>query len=394
MILEAKKMEKKIPKKIILLVILISVISVSLCGCWNYRDLEKMLLVSGFAIDKNEAGDKYLLTIEVIDYEMSGVQAKQSAKQIQSEGKTIFEAIRNVINIIGRRLYWAHANMVIISEDIAKEGINPTLDFIARDAELRSEMYVLISKEKTARDVLLQQMLISQTSSDNIENMLVEQKDIGDAPDVHVYDFMENLHLAGSIIPAVQLMENMGIKTATLAGTAVFKGDKLVGYLNLTDSKFLIFTRNEIKKGLITVNENPENKVDNITLEIFKSKTKIKPSYTNNRLTMNIDISTEVSIAEMATSIDFSDKKNIGKLKKDAEDKVKSSVESIVKKVQQEYGIDIFKFDKIIKAEEPKLWKQIEPDWDNVFKELNCNVNVNIKIRNCGFSSKAIKEGA
>ncbi|PYG87775.1 spore germination protein KC [Ruminiclostridium sufflavum DSM 19573] len=385
-------MKKKLySAKLILLSGLILLNSIALCGCWNYRDIEKSSLVSGFAIDKNKAGDKYMLTVEIIDYEMSGKEAKQSAKYIQSEGKTVFDAIRNVIDILGKRLYWAHASIVIISEEIAKEGIIPAIDLILRDAEIRSEMYILISTEKTAGEVLLQDPLVSQTSSDIIEYMLAEQKDVSKAPAVEVYKFLNDYESGGSAIPAIKLTEHMSKKTAEIAGTAIFKTDKLIGYLNTNESKCFLFVRNEIKRGLITLNENSINDTDNITLEIFKSKTKLKPSYADNKLTMNIDILTEVSIAEMSTSVDYSSEKNIGKLKKDAEEKIKASIEAVIKKVQLEYNSDIFDFGTIVKAYKPSVWRQIEQDWDeSIFKGLEVAVNVRIKIRNCGFSSKPL----
>lgn len=378
--------------KALFLLMLILINTLSLCGCWNYIDVEKLLIVSGVAIDKNIHGDKYLLTIEIIDYEMAGKEAKQGAKFIQSEGKTIFEAIRKVINIVGRKLYWSHADIVIVNEEIAKEGMIPVLDFVLRDPEVRSEMYILISKEKTAREVLLQDMLISHTSSESIANMLDKQKNINEAPDVQIYNFLNDMLTDGSVLPAIHLVDNMNKKTAAIAGTAIFKSDKLIGYLDVDESKYLLFIRNKVKNGLITLNENSSNAMDNITLEIFKSKTKVKPSYINNKLTMNIDIWTEVAIGEMATTEDFTSEKNSHKIKKDAADKIKSSIEKLVKNVQQKYDADIFDFGQIIKADKPKVWKQLESDWDKNFKDLNINVNVTIKIRNSGFSSKPIKK--
>lgn len=376
--------------KFILLAVLIVTNSIYFCGCWNYKDIETSLIVSGVAIDKNKAGDEYLLTVEVLDFEM-GKEAKQGTKFIESQGKTIFDAIRNAINIVGKRLFWSHANIAVVSEEIAKEGLIPVLDFIYRDSEVRSEMSILISKEKTAKEILLQELLLSQASTDNIHNMLDEQNISGKFPNVPVYKLIDYIKSANAVLPAVEIKEVLGKKTAVLTSTAIFREDKLIGYINISESQDLLFVENEIKGGLITFGINNNNKTDNISLEIFKSKTKVKPCYVDNKLTMDIDIKVDASIAELQTSVNYINGKNFEILKKSAEKYVKTSIENLIQKTQQEYNADIFNFGAKIKGDMPKVWKSIEGNWKNgIYKNLKTNVKVYIKIRNSAFLKKAI----
>lgn len=376
--------------KFILLAVLIITNSIYLCGCWNYKDIEKSLIISGVAIDKNKAGDKYLLTTEVLDFEM-GKEAKQGTRFIESEGKTVFDAVRNAINIVGKKLYWAHANIAVVSEKVAKEGLIPVLDFIYRDSEVRTEMNILISKEKTAKELLMQEMLLSQASSDNIHNMLDEQNVSGKFPNVLVYKLINSIKTKNAVLPAVELKEILGKKTAVITSTAIFREDKLIGYINLDESQALLFVNNEVKGGLITFGIDNANKTDKVSLEIFKSKTKVKPCYVDNKLTMDIDINVDVAIAETDTSVDYISGKNFEKLKKNAEKHVKTSVENLIQKAQLEYNADIFGFGPKIKKDMPKVWKSIEGDWKNgIFKNLKTNVKVYIKIRNSALVRKAI----
>jgi spore germination protein KC len=354
-----------------------------------------VLLVSGFAIDKNEQGDKYLLTIEVVDFEMAGTQAKQVNKFVESEGATIFDAVRNVINIVGKKMYWAHSNILIISQDIAKDGISPVLDLMFRDTEMREEMYVLISEEKTAKEVLKQELLLSQTSSNNIENMLTNQKGVGLAPVVKVYELVGTLEGEGISValPAIHLAKNSDKKTAELDGTAVFKSDKLVGFLDLQETRPFLFITNKIKRGLISINEDSSNQMDNITLEIYKSITKVKPEFSDKKLTMNIEIKIDVSLGELETSVDYVKKDKQDKLKKDAENKVEASVEQVIKKVQNDFDSDIFGFGMITKANMPSVWRSSKQEGTNLFRNLTTDVKVDITIKNSALASKPIKKG-
>lgn len=383
------------PGKVMLLILLILSNSILLCGCWNYVDIEKLSIVTGIAVDKNQQGDQYLLTLELIDFEMSGKDAKQSAKHIESEGKTMFDAVRNVLNLTGQKMYWAHANIIIISQDIAKEGLVPVIDFINRDAEVREEMYILVSTDKTAKEVLQQEMLLSQSSADNIEKIMNRQSFSGKAKPVRVIELVRDIEESGIAVtlPTIHLVQNTGKITAEINGTAIFKSDKLVGFLDLHETRAFLYVVNKLTSGVTTMNEDSINQMDDISLEISKSKTKVKPNYYNGKLTMNIDIKQKVNIAEIGTFVDYVKEDNRNKLKKDAENNVKASIEKLIKKVQNEYDTDIFGFGKLVKVNIPSVWKRVEPDWDKVFKELPMNISIDIQIKNSALVSKTITKG-
>ncbi len=368
---------------------------IGLTGCWNYHDIEKYSIVSGFAIDKNIQDNNYLVTVEIIDFEMSGKDAKQVSKLVRSEGSSILDAIRNIINATGKRLFWAHSNIIIISEEIAREGISSVLDLLFRDAEMREEMYVLISKEKTAQEILEQESVKSELHSAEIEQMLQGQKGLAKAPSIKVYEFVEEIEQEGlsAVLPAIIIEKNEQKYIPRITGTAIFKSDKLIGFLDSNETKYLLFIRNMVDKGVLSLNKNSDAKIDNVSLEILRTKTQLKPEYSNGELTIKIEIKPEVAIAEIGNNVDYTKEENMGELKKDEEESLKSYIENLIKKVQDNYGSDIFGFGMHIKADMPSVWKEIKSDWDNLFKKINVNVNVDIKIRNSALVSKTIKKG-
>lgn len=382
-------------KRYSLLILIIFTSSIVLTGCWNYYDIEKYSIVSGFAIDRNINGNNYLVTVEIIDFEMSGKEAKQVSKLVRSEGSTIMDAVRNIINATGKKLFWAHSNIVIISEEIAREGISAVLDLIFRDAEMREEMYVLISKENTAQEILEHESVKSELHSAEIEQMLQGQRGLAKAPHIKVYELIEEIEQEGlsAVLPAIIIEKNEQKYVPRIIGTAIFKSDKLIGFLDTNETKYLLFIKNEVNGGVLNLNEHSASKSDNVSLEILRTKTKLKPEYSNGKLTIKIEIKPEVALAEIESSEDYLKEKNMDMLKKHAEESLKSFVENLIKKVQDNYGSDIFGFGMHVKADMPSVWKEIESDWDNVFKKLNVNVNVDITIRNSALVSKTIKRG-
>lgn len=362
-----------------------------LSGCWNYREIEQFSIVSGLAIDKSES--KYILTAEIIE-STGGRNAKTSTKLISSEGLTIFDAIRNMIRYPGKKLYFSHAKVVIVSSETAKEGMIPVLDFINRDIEPRYTMKILISKNIEAKKIL-EAGSTSEIFSYTLNDMIDAQKNLSSAPKVEVWEFINDLCRFGisATLPTVTLDTMNNKATPKVEGTAVFKGDKLIGYLNGKETKAFLFIKNEIKGGLLTKKVNIENNSANISLEIFSNKTKIKPKIENGKFLIDISTDTDVSIGEISGEIDFSKEEERKKIKSYFEEDLENQIKDLIKKVQTEYGSDIFGFGSAIKIKMPSFWKQIEPKWNELFKTIDVNIKSNINIKNTAYTSKPIKAG-
>ena len=50
--------------------------------------------------------------------------------------------------------YTGHLVVTVISENIAKEGLESILDYLARDTESRNFFYILLSKNSKAKEIL------------------------------------------------------------------------------------------------------------------------------------------------------------------------------------------------------------------------------------------------
>lgn len=381
-------------KKLVLLLAEIFLILASTTGCWNYREIDKLAIVTGMAIDKGKSNN-YLITIEIVNIESGGKEAKTTSKKLEMEGETIFDGVRNIIKISGKRLYFSHTKIVIISKEIAKEGLVPVLDWFNRDAESRHSIHILVSKEKTAAELLSPQSTTNEIRSFEIENMIMAQKSIAKAPNIIISQLIDNLSGEGisATLPVIGITMNQGEKIPELSGTAVFKKGKFVGFLDEKETKDLLFITDEVKRGLIIEKETKNNKKANITFEIFKSKTKIKPVYKNGEFTMDILIKPQVTIAEQGTTKDYVDEKEMKLIKNDTEKKMGMDIEKLVKKVQEEYGADIFGFGRSIFHNKKKIWKRVRENWGEEFKNVNIKVKVELDIKNSALSRKPIKVG-
>lgn len=374
--------------------IITAMLSVSLTGCWNYREIDQLYMVSGFAVDKSPEG-KFFITAETVNIKTGGKESTFSPIILTAEGETLLDAIRNIIIISGRKLYWSHAKVVIIGQDLAREGIIQILDLITRDTEPRLELNVMISKEKTAREIILLESTASKIQGFEIYMMIKSQKSLSKAPTTKVYQLVNSLsnEKESAVLPAIGFAMNAGKKNIALSGAAVMKKEKLVGFLDEEETKYMLFVKNQIEGGILPELKSGKASCSSISLEIFKNKTKITPICSDGKISINVDIKTSVGVDEHDTKKSYIDQKSISMLKREAEKSLENNVKNTISKVQEKYGVDIFGFGNEIRIKMPSLWKSVSNDWDRLYRNLNVDVKASIDIRNTGLTAKPIKIG-
>ena len=123
-------------KKLLLLIPLLLLLS----GCYNYRELNDLTIVSAISINKID--DKYDVTAQVVNPKKEQDTSSSNEPDFityNSEGKSIQEAFRLIVKESPKKMYGAQMQILIIDENIAKENLKDILDFLARDPEIRKE---------------------------------------------------------------------------------------------------------------------------------------------------------------------------------------------------------------------------------------------------------------
>jgi len=372
-------MTKKIASSLLILLLLIP-----LSGCWDYRGLDELTIVTGVAIDKKPEEDIYQLTYEIVDLIESIKEKGPNRKLIESEGKTIFEAVRNAKRRVSNKLYFGHSELIIICEEIARnEDLNVVLDFFTRDSECRETINVVVSQEKTARDIIASEGIGHTVVTNEILEILEDDKKITSSIlSVELYRLFNIMGAEGKelALPAFHIVQNDGKPTAETNGTAVFKDNKLVGFLSPEESKYFLFIVNEIEGGIFTVASSGQR--PNISFEIYNNDTNLSFEYKDEKLKIKIKTTTVVFLGEFMRQFAPLDEKELNALEETAEKELEDKIRNVVKKLQTEFGSDIFGFGNMIYKKDFRLWRQLKDNWDEHFKSLDLEVEADIRIMN------------
>ncbi len=365
-----------------------------LTACWNYREIDRMAIVAGVAVDKGTTA-KYEVTIELIQISHEK-EARTKSRIVTAEGESIFDAARNAISVAGKKLYWSHAKVIVISQDIAEDGVAKVLDWYIRDSETRADVRLLISGEKTAGEIFTDSEQNSEIKSVTMHEIFKNEKSLSKAPDIEIWRFINELASPGisPIAAQIKLKEESGKIIPEISGTAVFSGDEFIGFLDGEETLDMQLVQDKVKGGVLVQKEQGQEGEQRIALEIFDNKTKIEPlTAENGKIAISITTKTDVAIDEIGGVDNYIEDGLREKLEQDVENALKQDLENHIERVQSEFGADIFGFGNQIYKDYPDLWKSIAEDWPALFKELKVTVEPDVHIRNSAMHSKTVPVG-
>ena len=108
-----------------------------LCGCEDYRELNKMAITTAMTIDYNDEKKEFEVTAQIIDIKKSKDTSSNEKKftTFSSGSSSIQEAIRKITLESSRNLYTPQLHLLIVSKNIINNHLNETLDFFMRNPD-------------------------------------------------------------------------------------------------------------------------------------------------------------------------------------------------------------------------------------------------------------------
>lgn len=381
------------------LIIVIICIAFLLTGCYDYKELNSISIIGATELDKID--NTYIVKVQIIN-----PQAPDKTTIVKTpfviytgKGKTIQEAYRNITAESSKYLYLNHLQILVINENLAKNDIAELIDFFMRNPSIRTEFYVLIGKTDNILNIIPP---IGNDFSSNIKkNIEINNEYLGISNIVTFNEFI-NMYLNKNLEIVLPSIENINYnkdseniknteksetKSKRKLGTlAVFKDNKLQGYLSKEESITYNIIKNNIKNTILTY---PCQKEKYATIEIIDSKANI----TTKNKEINIKVNMNANLNEIACKISTKDEKDIKKLEKLFEKKLAKTITYNINNIRNKYNSDIFGFLDIIYKYDYKTYKKIVKNWNkNIFKNIKINVNTDIKIVNKGNVLEAINE--
>lgn len=359
-----------------------------LSGCGTSRELNELGIVIGVGIDKGDEADTVKITAQVVkpgeisSGGKSGGGGDEAYANFEETGRTVFAAVRGVTNKSSRKLFFPHNQVLIIGKSAAEDGITKYLDFFMRDPETRLNVYILVAQD-TAAGVLDTKSKLENVPANSISLMLdTEAKAASQAINIRLKDFKESLQLktVASVAPIIEVSEENDKKTTILNGMAVFKDEKMVGTLDKSEGRGLMWVLDKVKSGIIEVKSSEG---DLVALETVRAEGEFSSELVDGKVKIKVKIFEEGNIGEDDGTKDLSAVSEVAFLEQQKIEVIKSEVMAAVKKAK-ELDSDIFGFGESVHRKYPKEWASMEDEWDEIFPTVEVEVEVEAKLRLMG----------
>ena len=363
---------------IILLFLIFNIFFIA--GCSNIEQLDDKMIIHGVGIDRVE--NTFELTIQ--QFSVTGSNEKEEGAQVvKTKGNSLMDAFSDLSLQTGKTPMFSQNLVLAIGEETAYNGINDILDFFVRYYESRPTVKIIIVKGKAESvlsfkkddKLIMAKDIMAITESERINSKVMSS---------NIFQFAgalknSTLDPIASIV-SVEMQNDEEILAAN--GTAVFKNDKLAGFIDTNSTRGALIINNRLNGGTEVIDVESVGKV---SYSLEKSKSKVKFKLENGKPVYNIIIKINTNIYEIERDIKNQLPDNAFNLMEEALiSRIKTITSQAIYKSIFEYNSDIFGFGQIALKSDKEYFRTVENNWDQAMKEAKYNIDVSVKIDDTG----------
>ena len=375
-------------KRIKFLILLLPLLS----GCYNYRELNELGITTAVSIDYKD--NNFYVIAEVINpIKQQDASSSNNSPFVNynSSSSSLQDAFRKVVLESPRQLYAAQLEIIVLSEEVVNNHLEEVLEYFARDPETRTEIKIIVAKtEDSTKAITLQTLLTSLSSSNIIKSLDLQSKVLGMAYPVTLNELL-NMYIdpyLEVVLPSMTLYGNYeigdekeNITTSSpkaivkIDGSTITKDNKILGYLDLEESKILNLINGKLKETIIKMNYYDGY----IIFEPNRIKVSRELDIKNNIIKINISGYSKTK--EIQSNIDLKDPKEVEKLNKALNMELEKKITDTFNSIREKYSTDVFGFQELYYRTNYKYFKENCTNWyEDIYPKIKLEVKANVRL--------------
>lgn len=375
-------------KRIKFLILLLPLLS----GCYNYRELNDLGITTAVSIDYKD--NNFYVIAEVINpIKQQDASSSNNSPFVNynSSSSSLQDAFRKVVLESPRQLYAAQLEIIVLSEEVVNNHLEEVLEYFARDPESRTEIKIIVAKtEDSTKAITLQTLLTSLSSSNIIKSLDLQSKVLGMAYPVTLNELL-NMYIdpyLEVVLPSMTLYGNYeigdekeNITTSSpkaivkIDGSTITKDNKILGYLDLEESKILNLINGKLKETIIKMNYYDGY----IIFEPNRIKVSRELDIKNNIIKINISGYSKTK--EIQSNINVKDPKEVEKLNKALNMELEKKITDTFNSIREKYGTDVFGFQELYYRTNYKYFKENCTNWyEDIYPKIKLEVKANVRL--------------
>lgn len=403
-----------------LLMICITLVSMAIlfAGCNGGRELDEVGNVIAMGLDAAEEG------MILVSYQFA-IPQQEGGKADASKATTVItikaSTIAETLNLLNSQIEYmpslSHIKVVVLGEELARQGIDKVLAPFMRYHEYRGSMFVMVAKG-TAKEILEENKPTFTTSMSKYYEEIFGTAEYSGyflRTTLHQY-YMRRKSYSGqpymayvAVNPAmgegkvenkrVPGGKNDGYKAGDIprqggnhlefAGTAVFSNDKMVGILSTTETRIVGMLLGQYPRGFLSVEDPLDSQYFvNVNLRLG-SKPKIKIKLVEGQPVIDIKILLEGDVSNIGSGINYEQQGYIDLLEEQIEKVCKEETLNLIRRTQ-ELNSDVVGFGYYLRPIFLNNKELMDYHWNDQYQQAEVDVKIHIEIRRTGLMLRTV----
>lgn len=375
-------------KNKLICIFLLILILLTFTGCTTNSGTDSYYFIVSLGIDKADNGNlKISVQIPATSQSSDSGSSQSSSAEIYSvEARTIDEGFSILDNYLNRKINLSHCSALVISEELAKEGLKTFVYTLSNNTELRHSCELIISST-SAYDVLEKVGNSSESLSSRLFDYLKTCTNCSGLTISTTFgDFFENLH--NNSIEPIATYTIISNDTVQVSGIAIFKNEFMVSHIDSIGTIAHAMCVNRLNSTTVTL-ENPFDKDDYVDLDIELYKdTKISVNVINGSPYIKLTVYPKGTIKSSGSVFNYIENDNIEKLENAANDYFTEIIKNYLYSITKDYNTDVIGIKSVCQSKYLTEEEFNTVHWDDIFQDSFFEVKVNTQINSSNLFNK------
>lgn len=407
--------------RLALVIVVIAGILTGGCSGNGARETDEIAWVISIGLDRADDGDlsvTYRIAVPAVlaAGESSG-GGKESTVLTTVKAPTLAEA-RNLLNTSTSRIVnLSQVTAIVISEEIARHGVQDLLGPLLRYREFRETIFVMICRGKAIDAFRENKPRLDGLVSRWIHNSMRSHSETSYYLSFTLHEFYARLKTNSGAPLAVGYglnprseqdrssgsQPNGKVKNylpgdlprqdgnaAEFTGTAVFKADKMVGFLDTGETRALSILLNTFESGFLSVTD-PLAAKHQVTMNIRNGRApKIVIDVNGEKPVINVNVLLEGEITGLGSGITYESKEYLTLLEAQVSNTLQQQIADMLVRTQ-EWGTDVVDFGYYLRPKFMTMGELQTYGWDKKFPQATFTIKVSTELRRSGLMRKTQK---
>ncbi|TYP72409.1 Ger(x)C family spore germination protein [Paenibacillus methanolicus] len=368
---------------------LILLLPMLLGGCWDRTEINDQGIVQLTAFDAGDKPGSYQSLVQVaLPKKISGQASSTGGgagstsslpyMPVMVKGTGLDDMMVELEQRISRNVILAHRRVFIVGEKLARRGIEGVLDSISRDPDQRLRAFFVVARGMTAAKLAESEYTLEATKEEALRELIVRKMKVPST----FRDVFANSAEPG-IEPIAAAFSRGSDGQIRLKSIAIFKDLKLVGYVDGYETIALLsLLGSDDPYGVIKV-RYPGAEGD-VAIQVNKLKIERKVAVKEGVPAFRFRVRATGRVTGNTAGLDLGDAAVKEKLDVAMKQELRRLYLSLFDKLQTKYKADSTGLGQLVYRNNPKAWKKLEPEWDEVYPRAAVAVDVDATVTQVG----------